>query len=83
MVALRIDTLKAVITYTTAAILVIGGALAIVFVEMPPDKLAIISAIVGGGSVFLFGQETATRTTRQTLAAVGNGHREATKTEGM
>lgn len=80
---MRIDSIKALITYLTAAFLVVGGGAAIVFVQMPADKLAIVSGIVGGGAVFLFGQETATRTARQTMTATGNGHREGAKNPGL
>lgn len=70
----RIDTIKATVTYITAAITAVGGMLAIVFVTMPPDKLAIVAGIVGGSTVFLWGQETATRATRAAAsAAAGNG----------
>ena len=64
----QIDTIKAVITYVTAAVLVIGGGASIIFVPMQADKLAIVSGIVGAGSAFLWGQETATRTARQIIA---------------
>ena len=64
-----IDTIKALITYLTAAGVVLGGGAAIAFVNMPPDKLAIVAGLVGAASAFLYGQETATRTARQVIAA--------------
>lgn len=65
----KIDTIKAIVTYGTVAIVTIGGLVAIVALEMNPDKLAIVAALVGGALGFLTNGETATRTARSVVAA--------------
>ena len=65
---ITVDTIKAAFTYATAGLVVLGGLAAIILVDMPPDKLAIVSGLVGGAAAFLYGQETATRTARQIIA---------------
>lgn len=74
-----IDTIKAVITYVTAAIVVVGGVAALVFIRMDGETQTIVFGLVSGASVFLFGQETATRTARQVIAsAQTNGNQAQT-----
>lgn len=66
----KIDTIKAVVTYGTVAIVVIGGFFALVFVAgIDKDRLTIIGGFVGAGLTFLIQGETATRTARATIAA--------------
>lgn len=72
MVPTKIDTIKAIVTYGTVAVVCLGGLGAVVFFDMNPDKLAIVSALVGGALGFLTNGETATRTARS-LTAAQNG----------
>lgn len=65
----RIETIKALTTYATIALVVVGGMAAIVLLDMQPDKLAIVAGLVGAGLAFLTNGETATRTARQVTAA--------------
>lgn len=65
----KIDSIKAITTYATMAVVVIGGMVSIVLLNMDPDKLAIIAGLVGAGLAFLSNGETATRTARATIAA--------------
>lgn len=69
MTPTKIDMIKAIVTYSTVAVVVLGGLAAVVFLDMNPDKLAIVSALVGGGLGFLTNGETATRTARSVVAA--------------
>lgn len=65
----KIDTIKALVTYMTVAILAVGGGAALVFVPMPDQRLAIVAGLVGASVTFLVNGETATRTARATIAA--------------
>ena len=69
MLANRIDTIKALFTYVTASAVVIGGMAAIAFLPLEADTKTILGGFVGFAAQFLFGAETATRTTRQVIAA--------------
>ena len=77
MTTTQIDMLKALVTYLTVALVVIGGLAAIIAYSMDPDKLAIVAGLVGAGLGFLTNGETATRTARAVVSsqsAVTNGH---------
>lgn len=69
MTQTKIDTIKALVTYGTVAIVTVGGLAAIIALDMNPDKLAIVAGLVGGSLGFLTTGETATRTARQVVAA--------------
>lgn len=69
----KIDTLKAVATYITVAIMSLGGLAAIIYYDMDPDKLAIVAGLVGAALQFLTTGETATRTARA-ISSASNGH---------
>jgi hypothetical protein len=77
---MQIDTLRALFTYIAALIILIGGGF-ILYATYADDRSANLLVMVGGfmGAAiqFLFGQEIATRTARQstaaTLAAQVNG----------
>lgn len=69
MTPTKIDTIKALITYGTVAVVVLGGLAAIIAYNMDPDKLAIVAGTVGAGLGFLTNGETATRTARSVVAA--------------
>lgn len=66
-----IDTIRALFTYATALIVVIGGGAAIYVSRGDPaaaDTVAIMAGFVGAALSFLFNQEVATRTARQSAA---------------
>lgn len=74
----RIDTIKALYVYTSAMLVVCGGMAAIAFLPLEPDTKTILGGFVGFAAQFLFGAETATRTTRQVIAAqASNGNQQA------
>jgi hypothetical protein len=83
-VTTTVDTIKAVFTYATALVVVVGGGAAIFVSRADPaasDTVAIMAGFVGFALNFLFGSEVQTRTARQaaaaTAAATGtNGHME-------
>lgn len=66
---MKVDTLKAGVTYITAAVLVVLTLIAIIYL-MAVDKLqaesglAVITLIAGGAVTFLFTQESNTRAVR-------------------
>lgn len=71
---LMIDTIRAVFTYATALLIAVGGlASLVIYPDMPPDTKTIVGAFVGSALTFLFGQETQTRTARQTATASAQG----------
>lgn len=67
------DTLRMVFTYSIALIIVVGGG-AIVFLT-PQDRAvdSTISLAIGAAIAFVFGQETSTRTARQSITASESG----------
>lgn len=81
---MQIDTIRALFTYFTALIVTIGGG-AILYATYADERannlLVMIGGFIGFALQFLFGQETATRSARQSTAAtlaahnvVSNGH---------
>lgn len=68
-----VETVKAIFTYATAAIVGLGGLLAIVTQPLEPDTKTIVGALIGSSLTFLFGQEVQTRTAHQTAAATAAG----------
>ena len=84
----KIDTIKALYTYTIAAVVVIGGGSALVFLTLESNVSVVVAGFIGSALTFLFGTETATRTARQqqsassaatiaaTPGATTNGHAE-------
>lgn len=66
---MKVDTLKAGVTYITASIIVVLTLVAIIYL-MAVDKLqaesglAVITLIAGGAVTFLFTQESGTRAVR-------------------
>jgi hypothetical protein len=71
-----IDTIRAIFTYTTALIIVVGGG-AIIYVSRAEagsaDVVAIVAGFMGAALTFLFSSETQTRTARQTNTASATG----------
>lgn len=69
---MQVDTIRALFTYITALIVVIGGG-AILYLTYADDAASNLLVMVGGfigfALQFLFGQETATRSARQSAAA--------------
>ena len=67
------DTIRMVFTYTIAMVIVVGGG-AIVFLT-PQDRAvdSTISLAIGAAIAFVFGQETSTRSARQSTAASESG----------
>ena len=80
----RIDTIKALYVYTAAVFVVIGGMACIAFLPFSADdpRMTIIGGFVGFAAQFLFGQETATRTTRQVIAAQASNGDQLSKMAG-
>lgn len=70
----KIDTIKAIVTYSTVAVMALGGLAAIIYYNMDPDKLAIVAGLVGAALQFLTTGETATRTARAVSNATTNGN---------
>lgn len=74
----KIDLLKAMYAYTIAAFVVVGGGLTLAFDNsLDPNTSLVIAGFVGSALTFVFGQEVATRSARQTAAATAaatNGH---------
>lgn len=71
-----IDTIRALFTYTTALIIVVGGGLIIYVSRADPDAVdvvAIVAGFMGAALTFLFSSETQTRTARQTNTASATG----------
>ena len=73
----KIDMIKALYTYSVAAIVIVGGGAALVFVPLADNTALVMAGFIGSAMTFLFGLETATRTARQSAAATAaatNGH---------
>lgn len=71
-----IDTIRALFTYSTALLIVIGGGVILVLIRNDTgnqDLIAIVAGFMGASISFLFQQETATRTARQTASAHQTG----------
>lgn len=67
-----IDTIRAVFTYIMAMMIVVGGGLMIFLTRnesAASDLRVIIAGFMGAAIAFTFGQETQTRTARQTNTA--------------
>ena len=82
MLSNKIDTIKAIFTYVTASAVVIGGMAAIAFLPLEADTKTILGGFVGFAAQFLFGAETATRTTRQVIAAQATNGQQAAQLPG-
>jgi hypothetical protein len=71
-----VDTIRAVFTYSTALLIVVGGGLIIYVSRSEPaaaDVVAIVAGFMGAALTFLFSSETQTRTARQTNTASAAG----------
>lgn len=67
------DTIRMVFTYTIAFVIVVGGG-AIVYLSPEGKPIdATISLAIGAAIAFVFGQETSTRSARQSTAASESG----------
>lgn len=67
-----IDTIRALYTYTTALVVVIGGGIMIYMSRSDTgseDLRVIVAGFMGAAITFLFQQETQTRTARQSNTA--------------
>jgi peptidoglycan/LPS O-acetylase OafA/YrhL len=67
-----IDKIKATITYSVAAFVILAGMGAIFTMRNDPsstDVIAIFAGLVGGATAFLYGQEVQTRTARQAASS--------------
>jgi len=73
---MQVDTIRALFTYVSAIVVLIGGGI-IIATTQDPDTKVVVGGFMGATIQFLFGQEIATRTARQstaaTLAAQTNG----------
>jgi hypothetical protein len=69
---LRIDTIRAIFTYSIAAVVVIGGGI-MLFVSRTDsgidDLRVVMAGFIGSALTFVFGQEVQTRTARQAAAS--------------
>jgi hypothetical protein len=75
-VTTTVDTIRAVFTYSTALIIVVGGGAIIYVSRSEPaaaDVVAIVAGFMGAALTFLFSSETQTRTARQTNTASASG----------
>lgn len=70
------DTIRAVFTYLIALVIVLGGGVFLFLTRAEPDAQGtalVISGFIGAAIAFVFGQETQTRTARQSTASSTNG----------
>lgn len=70
------DTIKMIYTYTIALVLVVGGGLFLYSTRAEPDSQGtslVVAGFIGAALTFVFGQETATRTARQSTASSVSG----------
>lgn len=74
----RIDLIKALYAYTIAAIVVVGGGGSLILIkDLDANTSLVIAGFIGSALTFVFGQEVATRSARQSAAATlaaTNGH---------
>lgn len=63
---MQIDTVKLVITYAMAAVVIVGGGIMLYAsrLEDASDFQLVLAGFVASAITFLFGQESATRATR-------------------
>lgn len=81
---MQVDTIRALFTYVTALIVVVGGGILLYATYNDPQAsnvLVMVGGFIGSALTFLFGAEVATRTARQSTAATlaattaaGNGN---------
>lgn len=70
----KIDTIRALYTYTIAAFIICAGGAALVMLPTLDDNTrVVIAGFIGSAITFLFSSETSTRTARQYAAASTNG----------
>ena len=77
------DTIKLIVTYGTAVIVIVGGGLMLwgSRLEEATDFALVLAGFIGAAVNFLFGQESATRATRaaqRTAAAATTAAAEST-----
>jgi hypothetical protein len=71
-----VDTIRALFTYATSLVIVVGGGAIIYAARSDPasaDVVAIVAGFMGAALTFLFSSETQTRTARQTTTASESG----------
>lgn len=74
---MQVDTIRALFTYATALIIVVGGGAIIYLSRSDPaatDVVAIVAGFVGSALTFLFGSEVQSRTARQSATATIAAH---------
>jgi len=67
-----IDTLRAVFTYVTALLVVLGGGAILFATRLDPstsDLRVVVAGFIGSSLTFVYGQEVQTRTARQAAAS--------------
>lgn len=82
---MSVDTIRALFTYATALVVVLGGGAIIYVSRADPsasDVVAIVAGFVGASLSFLFGSEVQTRTARQSATATAVGAATSTPTNG-
>jgi hypothetical protein len=76
---MQVETIKALVTYLTALLLIVGGLLFLYFSRLdPPDAqtsalIPLIAGFVGAAIQFLFNRETQTQTARQVERSTATG----------
>lgn len=69
---MTVDTIRAVFTYLTTAIVVMGGGAILFAARADPsasDTRVVIAGFIGSALTFLYGAEVQTRTARQATAS--------------
>ena len=76
---IQVETIKALVTYVTALLLILGGLLFLYLSRLdPPDAqtdalIPLIAGFVGAAIQFLFNRETQTQTARQVERSTATG----------
>jgi hypothetical protein len=76
---MQVETIKALVTYVTALLLIIGGLLFLYFSRLDPPEaqtaslIPLIAGFVGAAIQFLFNRETQTQTARQVERSTATG----------
>lgn len=76
---MAVETIKALTTYVTALLLIIGGLLFLYFTRLDPPEsnttslIPLVAGFVGAAIQFLFNRETQTQTARQVERSTATG----------
>lgn len=68
------DNLKLVFTYTIAAVVIVGGGAAIIFVrDLDENTKLLLAGFIGAAIQYVFNREVATQATRAAQSSVEQG----------